>query len=110
MGEKQRKENPAAEQIIIVKTTKDNIYFCVNYNIMQGNYEDEKQFFQMLVDVNDVEVKYIVCMWKNGGVDIPSANFRKNLFAICPKNEEAIWVGLGEKGLIYKTLKDIHPL
>ena len=106
VAKKQIKGDPSAEQIVVVKSTKDNTYFCVNCDIMKENYEDENQFLQMLADIGDIEAKYLVCMWKNGDVDIPSANLRKGILAICPKNEETIWLGQGEKGLIYKTVKD----
>ncbi len=110
-------EHPTAQQVILVKTAKGNIYTCVNNNyviendmIMSvGDFKDETNFIQMLVDADDVEIKYIVGMWKNGGIEVPSMHFRKAILDICPKNEDAICVGQGADKLVFKTIKERMP-
>lgn len=61
-------------------------------------FPDETQFIKMLQEKADCELKYIVCMWKNGNVDIPSMHFRKRLLEISPKNADAKTVVLTEDG------------
>ena len=117
-AEKQVKLNPTAGQVVVVKTAKGNTYTCVNNNtytiengvIMSvGDFDEEIEFIQMLVDIDDVEVKYIVCMWQSGSVEIPSYHFRNGILEICSKNQEAIWVGQGEDCLLLRALKDTVP-
>lgn len=109
-AEKQIEENKDAEMVVVAHTAKDNIYTCANYNILEGKYEDMDRFLQMLVDTNDVEVKYCICMWNNGGLEVPFAHLRLGLLEISPKNEETIFCGQGENALVLKTLRDMMPL
>lgn len=103
-AKKQVDDNPTAEQVIVLVTAKNNMYTCINHCIMDGNYDDENHFFQMLVNKADVEVKYLVCMWNNGGLEIPSANFRKQLLEICSKNTDAIYCGQGADGIVLRRI------
>lgn len=107
--EKQVELNSTAELMITVKTAKGNIYTCVNHNILSGDYEDENQFIKMLVDKDDVKIKYFVCMWSSGELEVPFAHFRNSILEICPENENAIWVAQGADKLILRTIKDSMP-
>ena len=61
-------------------------------------FQDEEQFMKLLQEKADSEVKYIVCMWKNGSVEIPSMHFRKMLLEASPKNADAIFAVLTGDG------------
>lgn len=102
-------EYPTAEQIILVKTVKNNTYFCVNKAILEGNYDDEKRLIKMLVDADDVEIEFIVGMCENGGLEAPSYHFKESILEICPKNEDAIYVAKGINGMVFKRIKSAMP-
>lgn len=102
MAEKLVSMSLQAEQIIVVETVKSNVYHFENHLHIGGQFDarllDEERFVRMLKEKNDSEVKYIVCMWKNGGVEIPSMHFRKLLLEVSPKNADAMFVVLTEDG------------
>ena len=110
-------EYPTVEQIILVKTAKENVHICLNDNYIIENdvimkvkdFKDEKDFVQRLVDADDVEIKDIVCMWKNGSVEGPSYHFKESILEICPKNEDAIYVAQGIDGMVFKRIKSAMP-
>jgi len=99
-----------AEQVIAVRTMKDNIYHFPNYildsvehngnseKLVVGSTENEDKFIKMLLEKGDGELKHIVCMWNTGGVDVPSMHFRKLLLEASPKNADAKFVVLMEDG------------
>ena len=91
-----------AEQIIMVETTKSNVYHFENHLHVGGEFDtrflDEKRFVKMLKEKDDVELKYIVSMWNNGGVEVPTMHFRELLLEASPKNADAIFVVLTEDG------------
>ena len=81
-------EHPSAEQVIVVKTAKGNIRFFAN-NVLDQKYEEEKEFVQKLVEEDDIELEYIVCMWDDFNLDLPSMNFRKLLLEVNEENNNA---------------------
>ena len=90
-------EHPAAEQVIVVKTAKGNVRFFAN-NVLDQKYEEEKEFVQKLVEEDDTVMEYIVCMWDDFNLDLPSMNFRKLLLATNEENKQAkICLGNGVK-------------
>ena len=91
-----------ADQIVVVETAKTTVYHFENHLLVKGKldtgFADEERFIWMLKDKNDSEVKYIVCMWNHGAVEIPSMHFRELLMEASPKNADAIFVVLTEDG------------
>ena len=94
------------------------IFIILKFFLVDGKvdvcFPDEEQFIKMLQEKADCELKYIVCMWKNGNVDIPSMHFRKRLLEISPKNADAMFVVLTEDGnggfaLGVRTVKQCMP-
>ena len=102
-------EYPTAQQIVLVKTVKNNTYFCVNKAILEGEFEDENRLIKRLVDADDVEIEFIVGICGNGGLQAPSYHFKKSILEICPKNEEAIYVARGINGKVFKRIKSAMP-
>lgn len=90
VAEEQIKENPSVVQVIVVKTAKGNIYSLANNDVLDGSYEDEAGFIQKLVDEDDAKVKFILCMWNNQGIEVPSMHFREGLLETSAENEKAI--------------------
>lgn len=98
----------SGDQVVVVKTAKSNIYYFANH-VLFGQTEDEENFIQMLLNIADSEVKYVVCMWNDCNVEIPSFHFRKQLLAANPKNAKTVILLQTEPCLIYKDLKWTMP-
>lgn len=105
--------NPTVDQVIVVQTEKSHIYDFMNHILRDGQYhgqmEDEKAFVQMLSDKEEV-VRYIVCMWGDYSIDIPSMNFRKLLLAASEKNADAMLILKSEQSINLKKLSWSMPL
>ena len=106
-AQKQVKENPE-EMIIVVQTAKDNTYTGFIHEVMNGD-ADIDDFLQMLVDAEDAEIKYCVCMLHREWLEPPHYYLKKRLLEISPKNEATIFSGQGENVIVLKTLKDMMP-
>ena len=110
-AQKQVNENADVEMVIVTQSAKGNVYFGFIHEALSGDEAAEiDDFIQMLMDAGDVEMKYCVCMWNRGWLEIPSYHFIKCLLKISPKNEETIFAGQGEDKIVLKTLKDMMPL
>ena len=96
--------NPDAEQIIVVKTVKNRIHRYV-FHSMNEIIQEKNAFVQELIDQDDVEIKYIVCMWGNYGLEVPAMQLRKELLEASPKNLEAFVVMQGEYDLVIRTIE-----
>lgn len=96
------------DQVIVVKTTKSNVYSFPNHIKSKGT-SDEESFLRMLAEQEDCEIKYVVAMWTDGSIDIPSMNFRKLLLEASPKNAQAVLALQGEEGIVCKSLDMCMP-
>ena len=106
-AQKQVKEHPHVEMVIVVQSAKGNTYTGYINEIKDRYAADVDVLIQALVGATDVEVKYCVCMWNKGWLEIPSYHLRKGLLDISPKNEDTIFAGQGENTIVLKTLKDM---
>lgn len=97
-------ELPAAEQIVVVKTAQDNVYAFAN-NVLSKGEEDERTFFKGLCDKGETELANVVCMWKNGGVEIPAMHFLKLILEADPKNARTRLAVEGENGIEERVLE-----
>ena len=108
-AQKQVKEHPDVEMVIVVQSAKGNTYTCYIHGI-KNEYEAEiDAFIQTLVDAEDVEIKYCVCMLHSEWLEPPYYHIRKSLLKISPKNEGTIFSGQGENVIVLKTLIDLMP-
>ncbi len=108
-AQKQVKENSEAQMLIIAQSAKGNRYIGFVYDVMEGYHDDTNKFIQMLIDAEDVEIKYCVCMLNSGWLEPPYFHLKKSLLEISPKNEATIFSGQGENVIVLKTLKDMMP-
>ena len=99
-------EHPAAEQVVVVKTAKGNVRFFAS-NVSDQKYEEEKAFVQKLVEEDDAVMEYIVCMWDDYNLDLPSMNFRKLLLEVNEENNNAR-ICLGD-GTRMRTIQKCMP-
>ena len=99
---------PTAQQVIVVKTAKDNVYHVSNQNVENG--ADEDGLLRQLRDGEDTQVQAVACMWKEGGaLDVPSIRFRQLLLELDSRNGDALLPLQGENVLVARTLRETMP-
>lgn len=101
------KAEPTAQQVIAVKTAKGNAYHFANRCV--GEARDEERFLQMLCEKDDKAVRYLVCMWRNGEIDVPSMYFRRRLIEICPQNTNALVLLQGMNAFTVREIRQLMP-
>ena len=80
------KSDSSAQQVLVALTSKLQMYHFTNHDIMSADITEEETFIKMLMDKNDTEVKYMVCMWDGFMLDVPSQHLRSRLTQINPLN------------------------
>jgi len=62
-----------------------------------------------LTVANDTEIEYLLCLWQNGGIDLPSYRFREMLYETDQRNTECKIFVLTQNGTsvvkLEKTIK-----
>ena len=94
-------------QVIVVLTAKSHSFSFVNHNIMEGNLSEEEEFIEGLVEAGETEIRYLVCMWQEYMLDIPSQHMREQLVKTNPLNREMYLLLRGAEGYSIKKLKNI---
>lgn len=107
-AQKQVKENSDAEMVIVVQSAKGNMYTGFLHEAKNGD-ADVDSLMQTLVDAEDVEIKYCVCMLHSEWLEPPYYYLRKRLLEISSENEETIFSGQGENVIVLKSLKEMMP-
>lgn len=100
--------NPDAEQVVVVRTAKKHIRSFV-FHSMEEIIQEDNIFVRQLVEQDDAEIEYIVCMWNNYGLEVPSIQLRKCLLDVSAKNEDALMVLHGEYDFAIRTIKSTMP-
>ncbi len=98
---------PDAQQVIVVKTAKSKEYGFANRCV--GSAQDEEGFLDMLRAQDDTQIRYLVCMWHSGQIDVPSIRFRRRLISVCPQNRNALLVLQGGHAFSAKELEGTMP-
>lgn len=106
-AERQVSAEKDAQQVIAVKTAKGNVYHFPNHCV--GEPSEEDTFLEMLLEQGDAEIQYILCMWHNYQLDVPSLHFRRRLVEICPRNKDAVVLLLGENAFHAKRVEQLMP-
>ncbi len=76
-------------QAIVLLSQKGNAYGTVIKNVLSEDKTEETAFFEGLRSADDTEIGYILCMWGDTCIDVPSYAFRKSICAVNPKNTES---------------------
>ena len=103
--EMSKRKNLNNGQIIVMLSSKGNLYFAIITDICTMCEPDRDiALLEELSQVNDAHIEKLLCMWAGGGFDIPSYTFRKKLCQIDTRNSDAKMLLLGEYSLIEKTI------
>ena len=93
-------KNPYS-QAIVLQTARGQEYAVWVRDALSDSLEIEKMLSQMLQE-QDVEIHHVLCLWQDGGLDLPSYAFRKRLLDFSPLNSEA--------GIFVKTASGISVI
>ena len=76
-------------QVIVLLTEAGGEYGKVVVNALSEDKAEEKALLERLSEAKDTVVTRVLCMWQDGGIDLPSMKFRKLLCELDPKNSES---------------------
>lgn len=93
---------PNAEGITIVRTAKGNEY---RFPISMEN-PFVQSVIEALTGAADTHVLYLIHVWKNHWLDVPSYGLRQALTALHPENKKARLMLIGEENFIIRSLED----
>ena len=86
-------------QAIVLLSVKGNEYSTLIKNALSKEKSDETALLKRIKDLNDTEIRYALCLWQDGGIDIPSYWFRKSLCTLDPKNTETLLFVMSTDGV-----------
>ena len=86
-------------QAIVLLSVRENEYSTLIKNALSKEKSDETALLKRIKDLNDTEIRYALCLWQDGGIDIPSYWFRKSLCALDPKNTETLLFVMSTDGI-----------
>ena len=86
-------------QAIVLLSVKGNEYSTLIKNALSKEKSDETALLKRIKDLNDAEIRYALCLWQDGGIDIPSYWFRKSLCTLDPKNAETLLFVMSTDGI-----------
>ncbi len=74
----------------LVLTTDKGEYGAVISNALSPEKAEEGCLLDRLRTADDTAVRYVLCMWGDAGIDLPSHAFRELLCELDPQNAEAL--------------------
>ncbi len=77
-------------QAIILLSTTENTYSSIIRNALSEEKAEEASLLQQIQDAKDDEINFVLCMWQDKNIDIPSFSFRKSLLNANQKNSESM--------------------
>ena len=86
-------------QAIVLLSVRENEYSTLIKNALSKEKSDETALLKRIKDLNDTEIRYALCLWQDGGIDIPSYWFRKSLCTLDPKNTETLLFVMSTDGI-----------
>ena len=77
-------------QAIVLYSVTGNQYGAVISNALSEEMTEETTLLNKAILARDTEIRYVVCMWQDQSIDIPSYAFREKLCACNPKNKDSL--------------------
>ena len=94
-----KQENGDHTQAIVLYTTKKREYSRLIKDALNKDSTDVKALFEELREAGDTTVLYILSMWSDMCIDIPSFAFRERLLELDPSNGETRFFVLTPMGV-----------
>ena len=83
-------DNCKYTQAIVLRSSKGNEYGTVIRNALSKERSDEQVLLQKIQDAKDSTICFVLCMWQEQCIDVPSYDFRKTLLELNEENAEAM--------------------
>ena len=77
-------------QALVLLSANENTYSSIIKNALSEEKADEASLLQQIQDAKDEKIKFVLCMWQDKSIDIPSFSFRKSLLKANEKNAESM--------------------
>ncbi len=100
-------QNPEKEeytQVIVLYTVSGKEYSRVIQNALSREKTDESALLEQLKEANETEVRYVLCIWQDGSLDITSYAFRNMLLCLDSQNSESLMFVRTADGISVKKL------
>ena len=91
-------------QVTALYTSRDNFYTGITYGPQAG-----EQLLCQLQEQDDTQVTHLVSLWKQGGLDVSSYDFRNALLKMNDKNGYAVFPIQGHERLVSRTIGASMP-
>lgn len=91
-------EGDAHTQAIVLYSATGNTYGTVVKDACSREMTEEKSMLAGLRAAGDTQIRYLLCMWRDGGVDIPSLAFRRMTVELDPQNAAALLLVMTAEG------------
>lgn len=96
--------------VVFVTTAKGEIMgFASHTDRTADRIADENTFLRSLAERGETRISYGLCKWRDGSVDVPSANLRKGLEELDGSNREAEFLLQGGGGFHLKSIGAMRP-
>ena len=77
-------------QAIVLYSVTGTEYGAVINNALSEEMAEETALLKKATLARDTEIRYVLCMWQDQSIDIPSYAFREKLCACNPKNKDSL--------------------
>ena len=75
-------------QAIVLRSSNQNTYGIIICDALSMEHQDETSLLKNIQEANDSKINFVLCMWQDHCIDIPSSAFRKMLLQSNTKNSE----------------------
>ena len=77
-------------QAIVLYSVTGNQYGAVISNTLSEEMTEETTLLNKATLARDTEIRYVLCMWQDQSIDIPSYAFREKLCVCNPNNKDSL--------------------
>ena len=77
-------------QVIVLHSAAGNEYSTVVRNALSKEKTDETSLLRKIQEAKDSEIRFVLCMWQDKCIDVPSFSFRNSLLDLNEKNYESV--------------------
>lgn len=102
--------NENAPLAVVVTTAKGELMGFASRLSDADRIADENSFLQSMTEHGEAKISCGLCKWRNGNVDIPSANLRRSLEELSTANLEAEFLLQGGDGFLLRSIGAMRSL
>ena len=100
--------------VLMVMTADGTKHHAVIHHAVEerinGEHKDEVAFAESLRRMGETDIRYVVCLWHEGSIELPSHGFSEKLYELNPNNVEAKVLAQSSWRYIARPLGKIYSL